>query len=1777
MRRWGALRQPTVRYVDLRHVGLAFAVLPLLLTGFPLGSFLSNSPEAPAAGLVAATPAPPALPNETLTVRNQTIGNLSDFWGVGLNPGYNLTNLTNETLGTPVHWVVWPAGDVADTFDMTNGTTWTNGASVHILNNETQFVTACEAISCQAIFTVPGEIDNPAFGAYEVWYTEHVLHFYPAYWEIGNEPSRWQHFGQNWSQWNTTTVKPPNATQYAQVVHSYIAAMRAVDSSLRFIGLPGVGNGAGADELWLRATVEANGPNLSAVAVHDYPGEDGVANATVAKFFDSLTAPKTNMATRFAGDEQAIESAEANISCTSCAIAFFVDEFGAATQLSNYQPYLHSYAEIPFVTAELLMMSEANVSNADLFELRSDYNGSLFDGLGLPFPLDSLYTQILSHYDPLPLNTTLTGTLKGVFAGVSESPQANTMTLLAVNTNTSQAVRLNVGGNVFPSRGYFESWNMTNSTTFPNGTVSESTGTQSAPTWVVPPLGVLLVSVCRSNASLGFGGLHPLTFCATGLPAGTSWSVTVGSTTLGSTSGTITFPEPNGTYAYQIGAVPGWSTPLRYGNVSVSGAPSSLLVPWTQFTYPATFNETGLPAGMNWSVSIDGTDYASNSTQLTGYVPNGTQAYVLGTVSGWRPPAARGYLDVNASPVWVDVNWTEVTYYITIHQRGLSNLTNWSVDLAGNTVFNTTGGNLAFTQPNGTYTYTVGSVPGFTPDASSGLVAIRGFGRLVPLTFANNSTVYPIRFNETGLPPGTFWNVSLNGTEQRAASTSLTFFEPNGTYGYGLGGAAGWVPPAYTGSVSVNGAAVVVGVTYQRLTYDVTFRETDLPSPMPDGNWSVTLNGTYGSSTTSALTFLEPNGTYTYRIGIEPGYTTNTCSGTVVVLGHAAGCAVKWTVFESAVTFTESGLHATGGATTWTLRIQGQDPKTNFISNPPLVEAFANGTYRFTASTSVHGMGLDPTFESFTVVGGPLSIVLHFTSVFALSFVESGLPPFPSWSVVVNGSTVQGNNSTVSVVEPNGTYNFTIPAVGALHPSPANGSVSVSGAPVVVGVSFNLSSSPVTFTESGLAGANWSVTVNGTGANLTIPANGSATISVDLVNGTYAYRVLPIAGYILSNGSGNLTVTGQPLSVPITFTPLLYRVGFRAVGLPSGINWSVRIGNQTQSSSGSAIPAIFTESDGNYTYFVASNDSRYAPAYYNSTVTVNGGNVAINLTFTEVTFSVTFHESGLPAGTSWSISFGDDSAMTYTGPGENNISFSGEPNGTYPYTISSESGFQQTELPYSGNETVRDADLSVGMVYGPFGYPVTFVAYGLPAGTNWTVTVNGSTQTTSVGAVNGTVTFPQVANGTSPYSIGPLAGWSQSSVRYQGSLTVSAAPISVIITYVRVAYTVTFDEYGLPAGLNWSVTVDGVTYNVTTDGGSDSLLWSGLSNGSYTYSIAEVMGWQQPTLSASGTILVDGGTGPIDGSGTGFSTTLAYGPIVYTVTFTETGLPKGTNWSVTIGNVTVVSNSATLRFVLPDGEYTYSVANVANYSRTPAGSFGVSGATVGRAVKFSLVTYAVTVTETGLPAGSSWSVEIGGSSNGTMTGAMVFWLPNGTFAWEVRNVTDYAPDLAFGNLTVSGAAIDLLVPFVLAPHNYPLTFIETGLPAGLNWSVTVGSVVRASDGSTTITFLEPNGTLTFTIDAVAGYSPQVSSGSVLLAGTASSVSVTFVRDTGTGAPSNGFSNFDWTILGIGAALVVVMALFALRTRGRRPPRRTPPGAGPTAVPAVTDPPPNPPT
>ncbi len=404
-----------------------------------------------------------------------------------------------------------------------------------------------------------------------------------------------------------------------------------------------------------------------------------------------------------------------------------------------------------------------------------------------------------------------------------------------------------------------------------------------------------------------------------------------------------------------------------------------------------------------------------------------------------------------------------------------------------------------------------------------------------------------------------------------------------------------------------------------------------------------------------------------------------------------------------------------------------------------------------------------------------------------------------------------------------------------------------------------------------------------------------------------------------------------------------------------------------------------------------------------------------------------------------------------------------------------------------------------------------------------------------------------------------------SSIVYAG--VVSARAPTSADTSPGPTYNVTFSESGLPAGTNWSVAVapspgSGGGGHWVHRGGfgtsNTSTIVLALPNGSYRYFVRPVAGFSLADNGSRGTFNVSGAAaGPI---------AVTFSRIVtYTVTFTESGLPSGTEWFVRMrgdwgdggsgwglgfgprdrDSAGASSNTTTITFSLPNGSYTYRV-HAAGYvdSNGPRGTFNVSGGAVAISVPFVSVsaprpTYNVTFEESGLAAGTNWTVRVVGGFGGFFGGdhrrggetsntTLTLALPNGSYRYVIGNVPGYsiADNGSTGTFNVSGAApATIHVAFVrLVP--YTVTFSETGLPSGANWTVLVvgaepfggsGPIVSSSNGST-ITLSLTNGSYGFHVPPTDGYAAGNSSFGTfnVSGGSPPTIDITFTLHSGGG-------------------------------------------------------------
>jgi hypothetical protein len=649
---------------------------------------------------------------------------------------------------------------------------------------------------------------------------------------------------------------------------------------------------------------------------------------------------------------------------------------------------------------------------------------------------------------------------------------------------------------------------------------------------------------------------------------------------------------------------------------------------------------------------------------------------------------------------------TPTKYAVEFTETGLSVGASWTVVLSGASA-SSTNGTVRFQEPAGTYSYTIDTVTGYSVTPASGSVTVSGPGSstAVAFTLLSGATKYSVTFSETGLTLPATWTVAFLGADQSGFGPDLLFSAPNGTHTYSVFPLAGYRADPSSGSVVVAGANSTVDIVFTAVpptAYSLTFDESGLPQ---DTTWSVTVNGTVLSGSTGSLGLIETNGSYPYTVGSVSGYTATSTGGTAVVDGVATSVGVVFTV-----------------------------------SAPPQPNAS-----------------------------------------FGLTFEQSGLPANATWFVDFGTNNswfayTGAEGSSQSVKVPNGTYywegftyfvNASLPVGTEYDASPANGSVTVAGADQSVPLEFlatmpsNSSTTyPVNFTETGLPlGANWSVYVG--------PVNGSAnsgsSIVLPLPNGTWFIGAGTNASGLADLGYSEVTVDGGPAAAVVAFSGFAVVTFNVSNGVPDSL-WSVNVsqnGSEYEGDSGSIVGNVtFTLPDGSYQWSASALEAQLVPD--NGTILVNGTAIGIVMHATnEKTYGVTIDASGLSSSPFWQPSIAawndvSDQLSDYVS-GTSSMTFQ-VPNGTYLWSATDPSGTYAAD-PASGVVVVHGAAVTVQTNFTAVPSDAMFVqfeestfAYGLgaqlPVGSSWSVTFDGSTQSTTGAFIDFVV-----ANGTYNYTV----------------------------------------------------------------------------------------------------------------------------------------------------------------------------------------------------------------------------------------------------------------------------------------------------------------------------------------------------------------------------------------------------------------------------------------
>lgn len=301
-------------------------------------------------------------------------------------------------------------------------------------SNDSNFVAFCRTIHCHAIMSVPAEINNTSMVVATVLYVEQTLGFHPDYWQIGNEPQGWTHYDIPWANWSLADTANVTPLQYARDVQTDVAAMRAVDPGIRIIGIGSADGGAWFDSDWLDTVAAVDGRNLSALAIHPYPGGLGPANPTLAGFYSGLSNT-----TKFPYNYQGLR-AHLDAAC-GCALPLWVGEYNAALN-GTYAPYLETYPEVPYLAAGIAGALKQGIPALSFFAFEHEPQ-SLVAADGAPYPIYALFATFLKNLTVGAVeNASVAGGPAGVYAVVTEN--GSRTSVLVVNTNTTAGLNLSL-------------------------------------------------------------------------------------------------------------------------------------------------------------------------------------------------------------------------------------------------------------------------------------------------------------------------------------------------------------------------------------------------------------------------------------------------------------------------------------------------------------------------------------------------------------------------------------------------------------------------------------------------------------------------------------------------------------------------------------------------------------------------------------------------------------------------------------------------------------------------------------------------------------------------------------------------------------------------------------------------------------------------------------------------------------------------------------------------------------------------------------------------------------------------------------------------------------------------------------------------------------------------------------------------------------------------------------------------------------------------------------
>jgi hypothetical protein len=169
------------------------------------------------------------------------------------------------------------------------------------------------------------------------------------------------------------------------------------------------------------------------------------------------------------------------------------------------------------------------------------------------------------------------------------------------------------------------------------------------------------------------------------------------------------------------------------------------------------------------------------------------------------------------------------TYPVQISEHGLPTGTAWFIEITTTTttttstvVLTTTSSSIVVKLPNGTYHIRAGTDNlRWVADPPTGTFHVRGAPLSVGVKF-DHRAVFPVTFNEKGLPSGASWKVEVSGanipdTSASSTAASISIALPNGSFAFRITTTANhYKADPSSGTVHVAGTAISRNIKFEK-------------------------------------------------------------------------------------------------------------------------------------------------------------------------------------------------------------------------------------------------------------------------------------------------------------------------------------------------------------------------------------------------------------------------------------------------------------------------------------------------------------------------------------------------------------------------------------------------------------------------------------------------------------------------------------------------------------------------------------------------------------------------------------------------------------------------------------------------------------------------------------------------------------------------------------------------------------------------------------------------